>query len=278
VIEQEVASKHKEIQMREALQEAPKGLFETIQHTLDRTRSDLSEQDAEDFELLLSWVTCAKRPFKLGELEDVLKFCSKDGEGVVYLEGELRKRYASFFNVNREDGRSTEDLQMEQVVLNADDDDAGEIAVKLVHHDAGTAEDFGEAMDIDSDPRTTEITLSHASFGDFFRRHRTAEGSGTDWSLWNLKIVKHLLRMLCDKEVLEKWKSNPLSGYASCYWRTCPEIPTFYYRFAIFWSFTRHHSYLHLALTIILVEIIFEHCVWTFMPSLLGHIERRVFC
>lgn len=219
----DVASKHKEVQMREALQQAPKGLFETIQHTLDRTQADLSEEDARDFQVLLSWVTCGKRPFKLGELEDVLKLTSSEGEGVVYLEGELRKRYASFFNVNREDGRTTEDLQTEHLVATADDDEtsmtAGEVAVKLVNHDAGLTEDFGEAMDIDSDPRTTEITLSHASFGDFFRRHRTAEGSGTDWSMWNLRIVKHLLKMLCDKEMLKKWGSNSLSGYASCYWR-----------------------------------------------------------
>lgn len=218
----EVASKHKEIQMRQALQEAPKGLFETIQHTLDRIREDLSEEDAKDFEILLSWVTCAKRPFMLGELEDILKLTSKDGEGVVYLEGELRKRYASFFNVNREDGRSTEELQTEHLVLTAEDDDttlaAGEVVVKLVNHDSGAIEDFGEEMDIDSNPLTTEITLSHASFGDFFRQHRTTEGPGTDLSLWNLRIVRHLLKILCDKELLKQWRSNTLLAYASGYW------------------------------------------------------------
>jgi Cdc6-like AAA superfamily ATPase len=219
----EVASKHKEIQMRQALQEAPKGLFETIQHTLNRTREGLSEEDAEDFENLLSWVASAKRPFRLGELEDILKLTSKDGEGVVYLEGELRKRYASFFNVNREDGRTTEDFQAERLVLTAGEDEpslsAGEVAVELVDRDLGVVEDFGEAMDIDSNPQTTEVTLSHASIGDFFRQHRSAEGSGTDWSMWNLRIVKHLLRMLCDKKVLEQWQNKSISGYASCYWQ-----------------------------------------------------------
>lgn len=223
----EVASKHKETQMRQALSEAPSGLFDTMQRTLDRIHNELNVEDAKDFDTLLSWVTCAKRPFKLGELESILKLTSDEGESVVYLEGELRKRYASFFNVNREDGRSTEDLQIEHLLLIADDDDpavANAEAGTLVDHDTGLLDDFGEDMDIDSNPITTEVTLSHASFGDFFRKHRAAVGNGTDFSQWSMQITRHLLRILCDKETPQKWKDNvysldSLSTYAAVYWQ-----------------------------------------------------------
>jgi hypothetical protein len=223
----EVASKHKEVQMRQALNEAPSGLFDTIQRALDRMHDELSIEDAKDFNTLLSWVTCAKRPFSLGELERILRLTSDDGESVVYLEGELRKRYASFFNVNREDGRSTEDLQMEHLLVLAEEDDptgvTGE-AIKVVNHDTGLIDDFGEDMDIDSNPVTTEVTLAHASFGDFFRKPRAAGKNSTDISLWSLQITKHLLRLLCEEETPERWNNNSfsldtLSTYAAVYWQ-----------------------------------------------------------
>src|SRR2546429_5706230 len=39
---------------------------------------------------------------------------SPDGEGMIYLEGVLRKQFASFFSLNREDGLTTAELRSEE--------------------------------------------------------------------------------------------------------------------------------------------------------------------
>ena len=156
----EVSSKHREGQIRQALQEAPKGLYDTIRHTLERVSHELTDEDAVDLNTLLAWVTCARRPFNLGELEDIMKLTGPENSSIVYLEGLLRKRHASFFTVNREDGRTTEDLLMDHSVDVATDDEEtlGQHVAVAHSHDTGLADDFGEDMDIESDPSTTEVS------------------------------------------------------------------------------------------------------------------------
>ena len=156
----EVSSKHREGQIRQALQEAPKGLYDTIRHTLERVSHELTDEDAADLNTLLAWVTCARRPFTLGELEDIMKLTGAESGNIVYLEGLLRKRHASFFTVNREDGRTTEDLLMDHSTDIATDDEEpqGQHGVFKHTHDTDLADDFGEDLDIESDPKTTEVS------------------------------------------------------------------------------------------------------------------------
>lgn len=222
----EIASKHREEQIRAALSQAPKGLSDTIRHVLERFSAELTEDDVNDLNLLLGWVTCAKRPFTLGELDTMLKIKSSDGQGMIYLEGELRKRYASFFAVLREDGRNTDDLQAPNEEWGQDLEALDQDQKELTETDTGADDDFGEDMGIVSDPETTDVTLAHSSIGDFFRRESTSSTTtvGVVVNKTETDIVMTLLKIFNDPEPYEKWRQNnspsgtTLLGYAANYW------------------------------------------------------------
>ena len=208
----EIATKHKEPQIRDALKSPPKGLTDTLRHVLERFSNELGPDDIDDLNHLLSWVTCAKRPLKLGELDDAIKSTSEDGSGLLYVEGELRKRYASFFTVTREDGMTTEALQA-QLTRDEDGDKMEE------HKDTGTDNGFGEEMDIVSDPFTTEITLAHASISDFFKRETKTSPVGVDINDASVMIVKALLNIICKDENFTAFGGKSFGMYAAAQWQ-----------------------------------------------------------
>jgi hypothetical protein len=149
----ELCKKSRASSIRESLYHAPNSLHEMLRHILEGFSSSLEEEDAEDLNLLLMWVTCAVEPPSLRQLDTILKLKSPEGDGVLFLEGKLRGQFASFFTLVREDGLSTADLQAEEprsaISRKADE----------------TNDDDG----FDSNPRTTRVVFSHASIGDFFR-------------------------------------------------------------------------------------------------------------
>ena len=106
----ELKHKNRQSAIREALYKAPKGLDEMIRHVLERLSETLTVEDAQDLNELLMWVTRAKQPLTLGNLDSVLRYKSPSGEGLITLESLLRKNYASFSLLVREDGLSTVDL------------------------------------------------------------------------------------------------------------------------------------------------------------------------
>jgi len=214
----EVAAKHREAQMRQVLDGAPQGVYEAIRHTLERFSHELSDEDASDLNTLLSWVACAKEPLSLGSLEIVMKLTSPDGEGVIYLEGQLRKRYASFFSLDREDGRTTEDLLMERSVDMVEGDDL-KLDSDFVDHDTGAEGDFGEEMDIESNRTTTEVTLAHASFSSFFHHNTPTCKVGVNINASEVSITKTLLKVISDAQTWQKWRSEDISTYAAVYWQ-----------------------------------------------------------
>jgi hypothetical protein len=170
----ELLKKRNEGAIRTALNTAPRGLDEMIRHVLEGFSFSLKENTdaAEDLNTLLAWVTCAQRPFKLEELDTLLKVKSSTGDGNWWLEGTLRMQFASFFMLTREDGLTTADLQRVGAPRDGFEDDSGDETPTIGFDDVENDTNF------DSDPATTEVTFCHASIGDFFRNgseiHATA--------------------------------------------------------------------------------------------------------
>ncbi|KAF2837374.1 NACHT and TPR domain protein [Patellaria atrata CBS 101060] len=153
----------RESTIREKLNRAPRDLTNMLRHVLKGFSESLNDEEPDDLNTLLAYVACASRPLKLIELDAILKVRSQTGDGMIYLEGNLRKQYASFFTVTREDGLSTGDLQNQ---ASRDHDDGNE--TDHDEHDGGM-DDLDTETDFDSNKSTTEVTFCHASIGEFFR-------------------------------------------------------------------------------------------------------------
>ena len=134
-------------------------------------------EDAADLNDMLAWVDRAKRPLALGETDTMLRLKSADGEGVLFLEGRLRKQFSSFFTLSREDGLTSAHLQTPRTALeNYEDAEAGA-------EPAEGLDDIENEMDFQSNPRTTTVSFSHASISDFFRdstQGKVTAGSGSN--------------------------------------------------------------------------------------------------
>ena len=215
----ELSGKSRESTIREALRKAPKGLPEMIQHVLEGLSESLSEEDAEDLNETLAWVTCAKRPLKLGELDAILRYNSPTGDGLLMLESNLRRQWASFFTLAREDGLTTADLQnVEMDVYEYDDE---------VIYDQEEAHSFEDVeVDFDSSPSTTEVTFCHASIGDFFRDERQTKVQskggppiGVNINSANFSTLSTVFKLATDEEFEEKVKDgNFFEDYAADNW------------------------------------------------------------
>lgn len=169
--------------IRKALREAPRGLPKMIRHVLEGYSISLGESPdvLHDFNELLIWVAVTARPLKLGEINSVLKWRSESGEGMIGLERSLRTQFASLFTLVRQDGLSTGDLhRLQRGAETSSTDEDGRVCSLSDSEE----EDWDEAEDeSDSEPLTTEVTFSHASFGDFFRDEREGLVSGGQHTL-----------------------------------------------------------------------------------------------
>ena len=162
----ELSKKSRESAIKEALNAAPKGLTEMLRHVLETFSRTLSEDEAADLNEMLCWIALAKRPLALGELDAIFRLKSPEGEGILYLEGKLRKQFASFFTLTREDTLTTADLQAPRKSLEEDE-------ITSAGPDAEEGLDNVEnETDFDSNISTTTIAFSHASIGDFFRDNK----------------------------------------------------------------------------------------------------------
>ena len=137
---------------------------------------------------------------------------------LIYFEGELRKRYASFFTLTREDGRTTEDLQSDH--LHRDDSLGDNDDSRYIGNDPSMDNDLGEEMGIVSDPAATVVHLAHASIGDFFRRDAggITAGVGVDIKKARISTVQTCLSFWSDEKIWKKWESSTLANYAASYW------------------------------------------------------------
>ncbi|RAH68312.1 NACHT and TPR domain protein [Aspergillus aculeatinus CBS 121060] len=190
----ELLKKRDEARMRKALEEAPRGLSEMIRHVLKSYSESLRDapQYAEDLNEMLAWIVCAHWPLKLQLLESIVQWRSPEGEGWIWLEGYLRREYASLFSLIREDGLSTADLQRANI-------GRADWEVDTLVDDG--FDDTDNPSDFDSDPATTEVTLNHASLGDFFRNEAEVPVSADDGPL--VGIDYHAAKVLVFKRYFE---------------------------------------------------------------------------
>jgi hypothetical protein len=217
----ELLKKRNESTMRNSLDQAPKGLKEMLRHVLESFSANSNEEELEYLNELLAWTTCALRPFKLGEIETILRLKSPDGEGMIYPEGALRKQFASFFVLNRDDRLTTAELQNPHQ-YKADSDEEEESETREVFEDVDNETDF------DSNKETTEVTFCHASIGDFFRNETQGKVSagedhipiGVDYHDAKVNVLRVCLRLLCDTQFVKKAEGGRVlvQNYAGLHW------------------------------------------------------------
>lgn len=200
----EIMKKRSEKNIRQALNSAPSGLSGMIRHVLKSFSESLKDtpEDADDLNELLAWVTCAQRPLTLSQVDNILKWKSADGSGWTWIEGFLRRQFASLFLLTREDKLTTADLQRTAAFegnLGADED-------SLLPTDG--FDDPDNPSNFDSNPETTEVTFNHASIGDFFRNETEGKVSigpdcplvGVTYHSAQVLVVTRYLEIISDEE------------------------------------------------------------------------------
>jgi hypothetical protein len=223
---QELYKKKRPGAIIDALNKAPKGLHETLRHVLESFSSTLQDEDPDDLNDLLAWVTCSERPLKLGELDKILRLKSLTGDGMISLENSLRIQFAAFFSLNRKDDLTTADLQrLSDKFVDIDFDAATDVDVHGL--DEELLDDVNNITDFSSNPMTTEVTFCHASIGDFFRDEAGALISASqDYPLVGIDIneakastLQTCLELLTHKEIRDKDKGGmSMISYASLNW------------------------------------------------------------
>ncbi|KAI9680348.1 MAG: hypothetical protein M1829_001234 [Trizodia sp. TS-e1964] len=222
----EIQSKDREDKIIETLKNLPKGLVGTLRHVLERFSEELDEYQIDDLNEMLAWVTCARRPLTLGELQTILKLKSADGLGMIDLESKLRRRYASFFVLMRDDGKTTEEFQAHLKRLSStpdseDEDSEAPIDPLGSHQNSEVIDDESEETDITSDPATTIVRMSHASLGDFFRsKDQQAVAVGVNINNAELMLAKSCLASLCDESKYLLEGAQTFNFYAATNFQT----------------------------------------------------------
>ncbi|KAL3473862.1 NACHT and TPR domain protein [Aspergillus californicus] len=199
---QELVKKRNESSMRRVLEHPPSGLKEIMRHVLSSLSASCNEEELEYFNEIVIWITMSKQPLTLAQLDSILKFMSPEGDGMIYLEGALRRQFASFFDVNREDGLTTAELQSISIHSNDDDEDEAEYAF----------DDVDNFTDFNSDGISTTITFAHASIGDFFRDESEGKVSagdkhiavGVDYREAKAHLLKAFLKMFTNPDFAKR--------------------------------------------------------------------------
>ncbi|PKX90549.1 NACHT and TPR domain protein [Aspergillus novofumigatus IBT 16806] len=221
---QELVKKRNESSIRKSLEQAPKGLREMLRHVLMSFSASLNDDELEFLNELLLWATCAVRPLTLGEVEAILELKSAEGDGMIYLEGALRKQFAAFFNLDRDDGLTTTELQtLADRAYESDD----EPVTKEESDDQEAFEDIENIIEFDSNKESTTVTFSHASLGDFFRNTNEGKVSaaedrlpvGVVYNDAKAHVLKTCLKVLTDTEFSQKPKDpSVMLNYAASNW------------------------------------------------------------
>jgi tetratricopeptide (TPR) repeat protein len=220
---QELVKKRNETSMRKALDQAPRGLKEMLRHVLASFSESCNEEELEYLNEMLLWVTCANQPWRLAEIEAILRLKSPEGDGMIDLEGAVRRQWASFFTLHREDGLTTAELENGSAHLHAPGWSADE--------EKQGADDISEDMDyfmgFNSKKDTTTVAFCHASIGDFLRDESEGKmsaeeghiGVGVNYHEAKAHILKTYLRLITDPEFATKANdSGHMLRYAARHW------------------------------------------------------------
>ncbi|KAF9884889.1 hypothetical protein FE257_000956 [Aspergillus nanangensis] len=209
---QELMKKRTESSMRKCLEEAPKGLKDMLRHVFWSFSVSCTEEEAEYLNEMLLWTVCSEKPLELGHVEALLRLGSSEGDGMIDLEGTIRKQFAALFTLDRLDGLTTAELKSRTTNIDADDIGLGD---DIVGDDSDLGLDGEEVEnmgDFDSDKSTTMMAFSHASIGDFLRDKQEGKISGgeghipvgVDMTQALSHVLRTFLKNLTDQEFLEK--------------------------------------------------------------------------
>lgn len=215
--------------IRKTLEQAPHDLAKMIRHVFERLAGDPSVQK-DDFNEILTWITFARTPLFLGQMDVILKLRGEFGEGMPDLEDRLRNQFSSFFTLERKDKMTTASLEFathdirHEIIWHEEhsSDQAGES-----HEAHQTARDLEDEEDVsriyDSDPETTLLGFSHASIRDYLvqegrpttRKYPIDLGIGIDVNQAEHRITATCLSILCDTEHESLFFDNNMLEYAA---------------------------------------------------------------
>lgn len=91
-----------------SLESFPKEINGVLNTTLANLSSTITEEEAEDLNEMLRWTVCAEQALTVEQLEAALILAF--GDPPFRFEDSLRGQYACFFELEREDGLTTDDL------------------------------------------------------------------------------------------------------------------------------------------------------------------------
>ena len=215
--------------IRNALKQAPQDLAKMIRHVFERLAGDPNVQK-DDFNEMLTWITFARTPLLLGQMDVILKLRGEIGEGMPDLEDRLRDQFSSFFILEREDKMTTESLQFQN----------SDIHHEIISHEERSSHQASELHNVhqivevleeedyvshpyDSDPKTTRLGFSHASIRDYLvqegrpitRKYPVDLGIGIDVNKAEHHIAATCLSILCDTEHESLFFDNNMLEYAA---------------------------------------------------------------
>lgn len=215
--------------IRSKLEQAPQDLAKMIRHVFERLAGDPSVQK-DDFNEMLTWITFARRPLLLGQMDVILKLRGEIGEGMPDLEDRLRGQFSSFFTLEREDNMTTESLQLP----------IQDIPNENISHEEHSSDQASESHDMHqtleeleeedyafhpygSDFKTTLLGFSHASIRDYLvqegrpatRKYPVDLGIGIDVNKAEHHITVTCLSILCDTEHESLFIEDNMLEYAA---------------------------------------------------------------
>lgn len=145
----QIYRKERKSEVQQALHNAPRELDRMIRHIFERVAAD-PDVNIADLNKILSWVTCAKRPLRLGEVHLILKLPT--GEPNLSLRRRLRGKFASFFNMSKLEGEEEEEEEDEEEVEEA----VPEEKVEEAPLDFSNLSDDGDDNDDDDDDNSDD--------------------------------------------------------------------------------------------------------------------------
>lgn len=158
----ELGHKSRPENLREALHRAPKGLNEKVRNVLENYSLMFEDEDeAGDFNAILSWVACAAEPLPLAVMDDVLCRRVGDEEGIPKLEERLRSEWGVLLDLNRDDGLTTDDLEGDPLKFYK--------ALGAIDIQKNNNEETEPEVDYASNPNSTKVVFCHASIGEIFK-------------------------------------------------------------------------------------------------------------
>lgn len=213
----EVNRKRHPRSIQKSLETFPKEIDGMLLRTLESLSDTISEEEAEDLNEMLRWIVCAEEALSLEQLEAVLIL--QFGDPPFRLEETLRGQYGCFFELEREDGLTTDDLikdfERKQRIIRRDTSPASrsspdrrisvsealesghalkprghQEAIRRLSMSSGNSSPHSPTRSIDlavtsnemeyrSKKSTTSVTFFHSTVREFFRSFSTNTASAS---------------------------------------------------------------------------------------------------